>query len=207
MLAKAEADVIVGTDQTKRLRERVQRLARSVAQIPIVEAELAQLDRDYSILKSKQAELVGRREKAILSQKKEVGANRIRFQIVDPPRVPAVPNGPSRPKLLTAVLVFGLAAGAAFAIFLSIINETFSDPAQLRQAFNLPVLGTVTPVQTATRQTFAFATDTTFLMLSALLALVYGVLTMNISQVRSLKLGSIPGLEEFFLRITTMLGL
>ena len=207
MLAEAEADVIVATDQTKRLRDRVQRLEKRVAQIPIVEVESAQLNRDYDVLRSKQAELVDRREQAIISQKKEVGANRIRFQIVDPPRVPAVPNGPSRPMLLTAVLGFGLAAGAGFAIFLSIINETFNDPAQLRQAFNLPVLGTVTPVQTAARRTFAFATHSTFYMLSLLLAVVHAVLTMNISQIRDLKLGAVPGLEEFFLKVTTMLGL
>ena len=89
----------------------------------------------------------------------------------------------------------------------TIINETFSEPAQLRQAFNLPVLGTVTPVQTAARQTFTLATHSTFFMFSGLLALVYAVLTMNISQVRGLKLGSIPGFEEFFLKASTMLGL
>ena len=179
----------------------------SSAQIPIVEAELARLNRDYNVLKGKQTTLVGRREQAIMSQKKEVDADRIQFQIVEPPRVSAVPNGPSRPMLLSAVLLFGLAAGTGFAIFLSIINETFHDPAKLQQAFNIRVLGIVTPVQTAARQTYALAKHSTFLMSLTLLVGVYAVLTINISYIRDLKLGAIPGFEDLFLKISTLLGL
>ena len=43
--------------------------------------------------------------------------------------------------------------------------------------------------------------------ISALLVLVYAAVTMNISQIRGLKLGSVAGFEEFFLNVTTMLGL
>ena len=207
MLAETEANVSIMTDKADRMRGQVRRLGRQVAQIPIVEAELSRLNRDYDVLKSKHSELVGRREQAIISQNKEVGADRIQFRIVEAPRIPAVPNGPPRPMLLTAVLLFGLAVGAGFAIFLSIINETFNDPGQLQQTFNVPVLGIVTPVQTAARQTFALATHSTFLMLSALLILIYGVLAVNISYVRTLKLGPMPRIDDLFLKITTLLGL
>ncbi len=207
MLVETDADVLILTDKAKRIRGQFQRLKRQVAQIPIVEAELSRLNRDYDVLKSKQTQLVGRREQAILSQKKEVGADRIRFQIVEPPRVPAVPNGPPRPMLLSAVLLFGLAAGAGFAIFLSIINETFHDPAKLQQAFNIKVLGIVTPVQTAARQTYALARHSTFLMSLTLLVGVYAVLTINISYIRDLKIGAVPGLEDWFLKFSTVLGL
>lgn len=207
MLAETAANVLILTDKAKRIRGQVQRLGRQVAQIPIVEAELSRLNRDYNVLEGKYSQLVSRREQAIISQKKEVGTDRIRFQIVEPPRVPAVPNGPPRPMLLSAVLLFGLAAGTGFAIFLSIINETFNDPAMLRKAFNLPVLGIVMPVQTAARQTYALAKHSTFLMSLTLLVGTYAVLTINISYIRDLKLGAIPGFEDLFLKISTLLGL
>ena len=207
MLAETDANVLILTDKAKRIRGQVRRLKRQVALIPIVEAELARLNRDYDVLKGKQTLLVGRREQAIISQKKEVGADRIQFKIIEPPRVPAVPNGPPRPILLSAVLLFGLAAGTGFAIFLSIINETFHDPAKLQQAFNIRVLGIVTPVQTAARQTYALAKHSTFLMSVTLLVGVYAVLTINISYIRDLKIGAVPGFEDLFLKISTLLGL
>jgi hypothetical protein len=105
------------------------------------------------------------------------------------------------------VLLFGLAAGAGFAIFLSIINETFNDSAKLQQAFNMRVLGIVTPVQTAARQTYALVKHSSFLMSLTLLVGVYAVLTINISYIRDLKLGAVPGIEDFFLKISTVLGL
>ena len=207
MLVETDANVLLFTDKAKRMRGQVQRLERQVAQIPIVEVELSRLNRDYNVLKGKQTQLVGRREQAIISQKKEVGADRIKFQIVEPPRVSAVPNGPSRPILLSAVLLFGLAAGTAFAIFLSIINESFNDPAMLRKTFNLKVLGVVTPVQTAARQTYALAKHSTFLMFLTMLVGTYAVLTINISYIRDLNLGAIPGFEDMFLKISTLIGL
>lgn len=206
MLAEEVANVAVYSDQVRQLRSKVARLELLAAQVPIVEAELSRLNRDYEVLKQKHSELVSRREQAIISQEKEVGTDRIKFQIVDPARVPSQPNGPPRTVLLTAVLLIGLLAGSGFAVFLSIINETFNDPQRLRQAFNIPLLGVVAPVRTATEQTLAVANHMSFATVFGVLVAGYAVLFSSISYLKTLRIGAFPGIDELFLRLVPFLG-
>ena len=205
-LVEEEANVAVYSDQVRQLRSKVDRLELLSAQVPIVEAELARLNRDYEVLKQKHAELVSRREQAIISQEKEVGTDRIKFQIVDPAQVPSQPNGPPRTVLLTAVLLFALVAGSGFAVFLSIINETFNDPQRLRQAFNIPLLGVVAPVRTATEQTLAVANHMSFATVFGVLVAGYAVLFSSISYLKTLRVGAFPGIDELFLQLAPFLG-
>lgn len=145
-LLKAESDVVRYTERTKREKAKLVKLEAFAAQIPIVEAELAKLNRNYDVMRLKHAELVTRREQARLAQNRGSRAQTVRFKVVDPPRLSTLPNGPQRYILLSVVLVFGIGAGATFAWVLGLANETFSDATQLRKAFSLPVLGTVSPV-------------------------------------------------------------
>jgi polysaccharide chain length determinant protein (PEP-CTERM system associated) len=206
MLAEEEANVAVYSDQVRQLRSKVERMEYLAAQVPMVEAELARLNRDYDVLKRKHSELVSRREQAIISQKKEVGTDRIKFQIVDPARVPSRPNGPPRTMLLTAVLLFALVAGCGFAVFLSIINETFNDPQRLRQAFNFPVLGVVAPVRTTTEQTLEVANHMSFATVFGVLVAGYAVLFSSISYLKTLRMGAFPGIDDLFLRLVPFFG-
>jgi len=89
--------------------------------------------------------------------------------------VPAIPDGPPRNVLLSAVLVVALVSGVGVAIVLSYASSSFSDPAQLRQAFGIAVLGTVSLVQSAGRQTWQAAKLTTFASCAVLLIAAYGV--------------------------------
>lgn len=148
------------------------------AEVPEAEAELARLSRDYDMLKIQHAELLSRREQARISRDREAGAERIHYEVVDPPRVPAIADGPSRNVLLSAVLVVALAAGAGVAILLSFAGSSFSNPAQLRQAFGIAVLGTVSLVQSAGRQTWQAAKLTTFASCALLLIAAYGAVMM-----------------------------
>jgi len=206
MLAEEEANVAVHTDQVRQLRSKLDRMEYLSAQVPIVEAELARLNRDYDVIKQKHSELVSRREQAIISQEKEVGTDRIKFQIVDPARVASQPNGPPRTMLLTAVLLVGLIAGSGFAVFLSIINETYNDPQRLRQAFNLPLLGVVAPVRTATEQTLAVANHMSFVTVLGVLLAGYAVLFSSISYLKTLKFVTFTGFNELFLWFAPFLG-
>lgn len=206
-LTEAEANVAVLQDKVEQLRGQTARLSNQIAQIPVAEAELSRLNRDYDVLRSKHAELVSRREQAILSQQKEAGTDRLQFRIVDPPRVPLTPNGPPRSIMVTAVLVFALGIGVAFAMFLSVIKETFTDAGKLRKAFNVPVLGTVSAVQTPAQRTMALAGRSTFLSMAAALFFVYAVLSLNIADIRTLSDTSAPFLENAVLRVGSILGI
>ena len=128
-------------------RQAVEKWEGMAKQVPQVEAELAQLDRDYSIVKSNYEQLRARQETANMASDLETKANKIQFRIIDPPQVPVVPSGPNRPLFLTIVLVVGFGAGTAFAFVFGQINNTFFTMDSLRKSFVVPVLGSVTAVQ------------------------------------------------------------
>ena len=64
-------------------------------------------------------------------------------RIIDPPETPIVPSAPNRPLLLSIVLVAGIGAGIAVALFLAQMEDCFGTIQSLRNAFTLPVLGSI----------------------------------------------------------------
>jgi polysaccharide chain length determinant protein (PEP-CTERM system associated) len=182
-LGEADAQAALYAGRADSLRARLARMEERAAEIPAVEVELAKLTRDYEVLKIKHGELLARREQAKLAHDSEVGADRVKYQIVEAPRVPMAPDGPSRSILITLVLLVALAAGASFAFVLVHVNECFADPRQLRRAFNLPVLGTVSAVQSPGQRTWRMAEVSSFAGGCALLAAVYGMILLAETQV------------------------
>ena len=173
-LAQADADAAVYASRSESLRSRLDRLEERAAQIPAVEVELARLTRDYDVLRIKHGELLARREQAKLSLEREVGTEQVEYQVVEPPRVPLAADGPSRGVLISLVLFVAIGSGAAVAFVLVHINECFSDPTQLRRAFDLPVLGTVSAVQSRGQRTWRMAEVSSFAGACVLLVVVYG---------------------------------
>ena len=182
-LGEADAQAALYAGRSESLRARLVRMEERSAQIPAVEVELAKLTRDYDVLKIKHGELLARREQAKLAHDSEIGADQVKYQIVEPPRVPVSPDGPSRSLLISLVLLVAGAAGASFAFVLVHVNECFADPTQLRRAFNLPVLGTVSAVQSPGQRTWRLAEVSTFAGGCALLMAAYGMILLAETQV------------------------
>jgi polysaccharide chain length determinant protein (PEP-CTERM system associated) len=182
-LGEAEADAGAYADQVNRLRDRLAHFEETAAQIPEAEAELAELNRDYDVIKLKHADLMARREQAKISRDREEGTRRVDYEIVDPARIPALPDGPSRAILISVVLAVGLGSGIGAAFLLSQARPTFSDPLGLRQAFGLAVLGTVSLVQSARQHSWQVAKLSTFTVCALLLLGIYGVVMAAETQV------------------------
>ena len=172
--AQIAADIGFYKSKSGRIRNRVEFLKEVVFQIPDIEAERTSLNRDYEVLRTKYADLLSRREQANISRERDIRAEKLRFRVVDPPQVPNSPSGPSRRLLLTVALLFGIGAGVAFALILGVLNDTFSAPAQLREAFALPVLGVVSTVDTFMQHTRRAARNSAFVALTLLLFAAYG---------------------------------
>jgi hypothetical protein len=118
-------------------------LSRLADDVPLVEAQLKQLNRDYDVIKRKHTELLTRRESARLSGERERRGNEVTYRLVEPPTVPIHPSGPNRPLLLSGVLALGGVAGIGFALALVLLDSSFRNREDLRQRINLPVYGTV----------------------------------------------------------------
>lgn len=140
MVAALEARV-------KSYETRVENLQKLVYTIPAIEAEMADLNRDYGVIKAKYQDLLSRREQASISQKASQASDEIEFKIVDPTRVPFEPSGPPRILFASAVLVAGMAVGIGLALLLVLIRPTFASARMLALQTGLPVLGSVGYIQ------------------------------------------------------------
>ena len=120
--------------------ERLEDMARSA---PEVQAQFANLDRDYNVIRRNYEELLARREAVNIAEAARTGSDRVTLEIVDPPTLPSQPSGPNRLLYAAAVLLAALGAGGAL-IFVQVQMDTsFYSPQELQQ-IGLPVLGAFT---------------------------------------------------------------
>ena len=81
---------------------------------PQVEAQYAELTRDYDVNKAEYTALLSTYEKARLGERADT-AGSVKFQVVEPPTVSSVPIWPRRGLWMGLILMGALAAGAALA--------------------------------------------------------------------------------------------
>lgn len=144
MMATAEVQVAALQARVDEYAGRYNQIKESLKTAPQIEAEAAQLNRDYAITKKNYEDLVARRQSAVMSGELDVASGVAEFRLIDPPRVSPKPVSPNRLLLLPLALVSALAAGLLFAFAASQLRPTFSDGNELRTKTGLPLLGVVT---------------------------------------------------------------
>lgn len=172
-IGTAEADVAALQARYEQDQKHVTDLRKLVDTVPQVEEELAQLNRDYDINKKNYEALVSRLESARLSTQADQNANDVQFKIIDPPRVPTAPSAPNRPLFMSVVLLAGIVAGVALALFLSQVRVTFDNRRSLAQAMGLPVLGSITIVMSPAMIGRQRIDKASFALLCLVLVVVY----------------------------------
>lgn len=145
-LTQAEATVASMRARVEEYERRIVLLQERVDNVPKIEAELKQLDRDYNIHQQNYQELLARRESANISEQAEISGDQLKFRVVDPPRVPLEPSSPNRPLLMTAVLIGSLVIGVVLAFFLYMLRPTFDNPRTVMEVLGRPVLGGVSMI-------------------------------------------------------------
>jgi polysaccharide chain length determinant protein (PEP-CTERM system associated) len=142
-LSEAEARVASLQARVNEYSARVARLRAQSSQAPEVEAQLAQLNRDYEVNRENYQKLVERRESAKLSGDLSSATDMLTFRVIDPPTAPLLPSGPNRLRLFSLVFVGALVAGLASAFLMSQLRPTFLSQAALREVTGLPILGSI----------------------------------------------------------------
>lgn len=141
-LAKSDASVASLRARVSEYEARYRQYKDAARMVPQIEAELAQLNRDYEINKKTYEALVARRESlGIGGEMQDAGASQVR--IVDFPRIPPRPFAPNRPLMFLAGLILAIGAGVAAGFLVSRVRPRFFDTAALREVTGLPVLGAV----------------------------------------------------------------
>jgi polysaccharide chain length determinant protein (PEP-CTERM system associated) len=150
MLQQMNVALSVAEARVASLRARVDEYNGRFAQMrsqstaaPEVEAQLAQLNRDYQVNQSNYQKLVERREAAKLSGDLSSATDMLTFRVIDPPTVPLTPSGPNRPRLFSLVFLGALVAGLVVALLMSQVRPTFLSQAALRDVTGVPILGAI----------------------------------------------------------------
>jgi polysaccharide chain length determinant protein (PEP-CTERM system associated) len=180
-LALNQADVEIADLNTELLQhqEKVAELHRHLDTAPQVEAEYAQLNRDYDVNKAEYTALLANYEKARLGERAD-NAGSVRFEIVQPPTASFRPVWPRRVLALAGVLFGALGAGGALAYGLHQLRPVVASPSSLAQLTGVRVLGVV-GLAYPTRARRASRFDVWFISLAGggLLAALVAVVTLS----------------------------
>jgi polysaccharide chain length determinant protein (PEP-CTERM system associated) len=142
-LSAAEARAASMRARVDELGSRVARLRTQSVEAPEIEAQLAQLNRDYAVNRDNYQKLVERRETAKLSGDLSSATDMLTFRVIDPPTVPLVPAGPNRPRLFSFVFLGALVAGLGVALLMSQVRPTFLSQTALREVTGVQILGSI----------------------------------------------------------------
>ena len=129
-----ENDAVIASLQRQigdatRERDRLEEIARGAPQL---QADFANVNRDYEVLRRNYDDLLARRESMRISSAAEADGDKVKVQIIDPPQVPQNPVAPKRVLLVSGVLAAGFAAGIGLALLLVQMDQSFHTVEELR---------------------------------------------------------------------------
>lgn len=145
--AAAEVQVASLRARVGEYESRAARARELMKAAPQMEAEQAQLNRDYEINRKNYEDLVARRESITMSGELENASSLADFRVIDPPRADPKPVAPNRVLLMPLALLAALGAGLGITFLMSQIRPVFFDAGTLRGTTELPLLGVVTLIR------------------------------------------------------------
>jgi len=178
-LALSQADVEIASLRAEldQHQNKAAELHRMLNVAPQVEAEYAQLNRDYDVNKAQYTALLQNYEKARMGEKAE-NAGSVRFEVVQPPTAEFAPVWPPRIQLLAFAFLAALVCGAGLAALLNRLWPVVGSARSLEHLTNIPVLGVVSSAfpgadqKAARRDLMILSTVTACLVLAFTVALV-----------------------------------
>jgi polysaccharide chain length determinant protein (PEP-CTERM system associated) len=143
-LNHADVDIADLRTQLGEHEEKARQLRQLLNTAPQVEAEFAQLNRDYDVNKAQYTALLASFEKARLGERAD-SAGSVKFQVVEPPMASTRPVWPKRTVFLGGVLLAALAAGLAIANRLDRLRPMVGSQSGLIGYTGVPLLAAVGP--------------------------------------------------------------
>jgi uncharacterized protein involved in exopolysaccharide biosynthesis len=114
-----------------------------VESAPVVEQELASLQRDYDAEKSRYAELTTRLNNARVAEDVARKQGGERFSVLYGANLPDTPIEPQPLKVMALAVVAGLVLGAVAALGREFLDRSVHDSRALQTEFEVPVLGEI----------------------------------------------------------------
>ncbi len=166
-------------------RQRIAQLKAQMQVAPQVQAQYADLMRNYTVTKKQYNALLGRLDSTRLGQQ-AASTGTVKFQVIDPPMAQYTPVAPKRPRLIIVSLIAALGAGLGVAYLLHMLQPAFVSTRQLAAVTGLTVLGAVSMAWADRRRaerhrsTVLYACGTVGLVLLGLAVLVLNTHISNL---------------------------
>jgi polysaccharide chain length determinant protein (PEP-CTERM system associated) len=116
---------------------------------PMVEQALAALQRDYDLEKQQYNDLSSKLRTAMIAENVVRNRSGEQFAILYPASFPTTPARPNPLRVMLIAIVAGISLGGALALGREYLDRSVHDVRQLKDEFDVPVLGEVTRIQTA----------------------------------------------------------
>ncbi|RZU00773.1 XrtA system polysaccharide chain length determinant [Rivibacter subsaxonicus] len=148
-LAETEAAVANLRGRVGAEQQLLDQVRAAAGRVPQIEADFAQLNRDYEVIRKNYEQLVARRESASLGAKLEQSSRLADFRVVEPPKVSRSAVAPNRLQLALLALAATLVAALLAPHILERLRPSFGDARSLREATGRPVVGNLPLVMAA----------------------------------------------------------
>lgn len=125
------------------------RYQQRVEAAPMVEQELASLEREYQFEKDNLRQLSEKHAAASVQEQVARTRGGERFSVLNNAYLPRSPESPNRPRLLLMALALGLALGAASAFGREFLDRSIRDARKLQDEFEVPVLAEIPRIHDA----------------------------------------------------------
>ncbi|HEX4347664.1 MAG TPA: Wzz/FepE/Etk N-terminal domain-containing protein [Vicinamibacterales bacterium] len=129
------------------LRRQINTYQARVEAAPMVEQQLAPLERDYELEKTQYNDLAGKLHAATIAESVERNRRGEQFTVLEGATYPTAPTTPIPWRVMLIALAAGLSLGAALTFAREYLDRSVHDLHDLKDEFELPVLGEVAHIQ------------------------------------------------------------
>lgn len=120
--------------------------AKLVTSVPRQEQQLARLQRDYEVNERIYSSLLSKLETAKISDTLEKSENGMKFQILEPARLPLEPVKPNKFLFALSGLIIGMGLGALLIYLLELSDTSIRNLDEARLLLELPIFGSIPPI-------------------------------------------------------------
>ena len=128
------------TKDESQLKNTIQQYQMRVNQTPVREQQLAEMLRNYELLKQDYADKLNKEMESQMAANLEKRQEGQQFRVVDRPSLPTIPSSPNRIKISLGGGFVGIGLGLAFAFLRDMRDRSFHSEEALRKRFAVPLI-------------------------------------------------------------------
>lgn len=145
----ARAQIKLLKEQGAQINGQIARVTRNVEMAPVVEQDLAGLNRDYNNEIERYKDLTNKHQSALMAEELARKQGGERFSVLYPANLPDIPESPNILRLLLMSVGLGFALGAGLVVAREFMDRSVHDVRALQTEFEIPVLGEIPRIQGA----------------------------------------------------------